>query len=434
VPGMASQDRVSGIQKFKDALYQGKLSTPFRLPYAIIESLQYPMFHVWIPQMKVNAFAKDVAKAMQLDPSLINDQKLRVQALRKIASSVDNRFGEMNYDSMFWNKYVKDIAILNTLSVGWQTGLIREFGGGGAQVVKTVFDKRQLNEIAKTGDLDKAFYSASYMAMTMAIGGLITYLYTKEKPEGLDYFYPRDGGTGPDGRPTRISTPFTTRDFAAISKHIQNEGTVEGLSHLVTNKASGVIGLTGALLNNVNSMDEEIRNPDAPFFQRRAQDLAYIFRDVQPISAEAIRRSESKSQATMGTFGFGPAPKYIQASPLEGEIKSTYLKYNPKLTPFEKAEQSRDARELRRAAERDDPKYGDLLDKMIDKYELSRDETKRLEKSVLTQSDPSIGMFARLDWRQQHRILDKHWKEMTEDERADYVAKVNKDHPYEEPQ
>ena len=42
---------------------------------------------------------------------------------------IDNRFGEMFYGGLFWNRYVKDVSIGSFLSLGWNLGFGREFLG-----------------------------------------------------------------------------------------------------------------------------------------------------------------------------------------------------------------------------------------------------------------------------------------------------------------
>ena len=433
VPGMAAQDRLTIGRRFMDAVEQGKLgSAAFKLPFAVIGSLQYPMFHIWIPQMKIMAFTREVTTAFKVNPDLVSDPVARRLALRNIAKSVDNRFGEMSYDTMFWQRYVKDIAVLNTLSVGWQMGLIREFGGGAVQVGKLALETKTIPEKIKAGELDKALYSTFYIGLSALYGGLLMYALTGKWPQSaLDYFAPQSGGENEDGTPKRITTPMFTREIVAIDKHIENEGVAAGLSKLAQNKASGVVGLVGSTITGVDGLGREIRDPNAPAYKQLEQTLAYIFKDIQPISASATEKAGEPITSVRGALavaGFQPAPKYLMETAVIGDIKATFHKYQAKLTPYDQAAMSEDRAKLKKAYDENSPEYDKILTKMEEKYELSPEESAKIEKGLAAQTDPTVRMFSRLPWKEQKRILDKHWYELTPDQQEDFLAKSNKAH------
>jgi len=433
VPGMAAQDRITIGRRFMDAVQQGKKgSAAFKLPFAIIGSLQQPMFHIWIPQLKIAAYMRDVATAFRVNPELVSNPDARRMALRQLAKSVDNRFGEMSYDTMFWNRTVKDIAVLNTLSVGWQMGLIREFGGGAVQVGELALKEGTIPAKIKAGELDKAFYSTYYIGLSALYGGLIMMALTGKWPQTmLDYFAPQSGGENADGTPKRITTPMFTREIVAIQKHMENEGVVSGLTHLVQNKASGVIGLVGSTITGVDGLGREIRDPNAPKFKQLEQTLLHIFKDVQPISATATEKAGepiTSVRGAMAVAGFQPAPRYLMETPVHGDIKATFQKYNARLTPYDQAAMSADRTKLKQAYEANSPEYDTILDAMEQKYELSPQEVARIEKGLLSDANPAVRMFSRLPWKEQKRILDKHWYEMTPDQQEDFLAKSSKEH------
>src|SRR5260370_669343 len=60
--------------------------------------------------------------------------------LQKAGDSIDDRFGEMNMNNIFWSRTTKDIAHLFTRSIGWTYGTIRQVGGGIADAPGTVRD------------------------------------------------------------------------------------------------------------------------------------------------------------------------------------------------------------------------------------------------------------------------------------------------------
>lgn len=430
IPEMSSQYRTQAWDKFKDAIQQRSLTAVWHLPFAAVDLLQKPMFQVWIPSLKIASYLKDVQSAFRTDPTLLNSPLKRQVALRKISKSVDNRYGEMAYNTLFWNRWVKDLAVANTLSLGWQMGFIREYGGGALDLGQFATKQGTVLQKIKSGMLDRPLFVGFYTTQALAYGGLMTWALTGKSPQDLiDYIYPQNGEEDANGAPQRVTTMFYPREFAAIYKHMENEGVVSGLGHLAASKASGVIGLTSEWATGVNSFGQEIRDPSASGFKQLQQTLAYTLSDLEPISINAIRGQVSQSPAkttAMAIAGFGPAPKYVTESRTEAGIKTIYQKYYAqKQTPFEKAEFSNESRQLKRYWDSgDQEKFGDLMDQMQEKFDLTGKEMKKLQSKIQGQGDPLGDMFSRMTWQQQKRLLDQ----MTEDERAVYLPRSNRDH------
>lgn len=428
IPEMSSQYKNGAITKFKDAIQKRSITAAFHAPFAAIELMGMPMFQIWIPSLKIASYLKDVQTAMRTDPSLIEKPMERQLAFRKISKSIDNRYGEMAYNTLFWNRWVKDLAVANTLSLGWQMGFIREYGGGMLDLGQ--FAKGGQLQKVKTGMLDRPLFVTFYTAQALAYGGLMTWALSGKSPENLlDYIYPKNGEKNKDDTDQRVSTMFYPREFMAIYKHMENEGVVSGLGHLASSKASGVLGLTNEWASGVNAFGQEIADPDAPMYKQLEQKLAYTLSDLTPISISAIREQASENPLKTGVMnvaGFSPAPKYITESGTQAEIKRLYLKYYaPKQTPYEKARYSDDARKLRTMYDSNDMEgYSELLDKVREKYDLTAKDEMRLQQNLMRGTDPSLSMFKHLTWQQQKKVLDA----MSEDERATYLPLANKEH------
>lgn len=439
IPEMSSQFKTTAITSFREAIARRSASALWHAPFAAISALQRPMFEIWIPSLKIASYLKDVKTALETNPKLVQDTTARQLAFRKLAKSVDNRYGEMAYKTLFWNRWIKDLAVANTLSLGWQMGFIREYGGGGMDLARLPRTKGSFVEKVSKGDLDRPLFVTYYTAQALAYGGLLTWALSGEEPQSLeDYVYPRTGETMPNGRPERVNTMFYPREFASIYHHVEKEGLVGGLGHLASSKASGVVGLTSEWARGVNDFGEEIRDPDAPAYKQLQQTLAATLEELQPISIQAIRESTSENKVrsvVLNVSGFSPAPKYVTETKTEGLITGTFRKYFTQTqTPFEKAQFSDDRRKLRKAFEAgDSDTYSTVLEKMQEKFELTGMEVRRLERSLAKGEDPLVAMFGRLTWRQQKKILDQ----MTEEEREVYLPASNKEHlrySYEPPE
>lgn len=432
IPTMSEQYRNNSVRLFKDALQKRSAAAVFHLPFAALQATQGIMFEKWIPALKTASYLKDVKTAVTVDPTLVGNPLKRQLAFRKISKSIDNRYGEMAYNTMFWTKWVKDLAVLNTLSLGWQMGFLREYGGGVLDIEKLATEEGEVKGKARSGLFDRPLFVGFYTAQALAYGGLMTWAMTGKSPQDLlDYIYPQTGEAGKDGKPKRSNTMFYTREFAATYKHMQEQGVVEGLGRLAASKSSGVVGLAAEWASGVNSWGQEIRDPEAPAFKQLEQTLAATWKDFEPISIASIQDDPSESplkSAALKIAGFSPAPKYVTQDPIEAEISNTYQKYYaPKQTPFEKAQYSNDARQAKKAFESNDDKtYTDILDRMTEKYELTADESRKLERSISKSSgeDTSVKMFTRLDWHLQKSLLDKMPAEM----REKYLPHSNKHH------
>lgn len=457
IPEMSTQYRSNAMDNFKKALRQAaaeynsgpgglrRAASPaakagFYTPFAIIDALQYPMFRLWIPALKIASYLKDVQTALKVDPTLAANKGKRILAFRKLAKSVDNRYGEMAYNTLFWNRTIKDIAVANTLSLGWNLGFLREYGGGGMDIGQAATRKGGLAQKAKAGMLDRPLFVMFYTTQVMLYSGLLTWALTGQSPQDLiDYLYPKSGETDAQGKPERLNTPFYPREFAAIAKHVEHEGVAPGLWHVISNKSSGVVGLVKQWATGVDWRGAEVRDPNSPWHQQVRDTLGATLGDLEPISIGQLRESEKTSKdAALAFSGFGKAPKYVTQSNAEAGISTLYKKYYaPKQTPYETALLSTDRRKLAKFYEEGKiEEYGDLLDQMMEKYDLTSQEQGNLARNIMRRGqdyNPYATMFERLTWQQQKRLLD----EMSPDERAEYLPHSNKQHlryTYEEPE
>lgn len=410
----------------------------FHAPFAIIDAFQYPMFRLWIPALKIASYLKDVQTALKIDPSLAQDKARRILTFRKLSKSVDNRYGEMNYNTLFWNRLIKDTAVANMLSLGWNLGFVREYGGGALDAGRAVRTGKLVEKV-KSGDLDRSLFVMFYTTQVMLYSGLLTWAMTGEPPTELaDYLYPKSGDKDANGKDERLTTPFYPREFSAIAKHVEHEGLGPGMWHVVSNKASGVLGLVRQWATGVDWRGHEFRDPNSPWHQQMRDTLGATLQDLEPISVGQLREGEGTTKDVVTSVtGFNKAPKYVTQSTTEAHISTLYRKYyGAKQTPYETALISTDRRKLAKLYDEGKAvEYSDLLDKMMVKYDLTAAEQGRLARNIMkrgTDYNPYLTMFERLTWQQQKRLLDN----MPPEEREIYLPRSNKEHlrfSYEEP-
>jgi hypothetical protein len=438
VPSISSQYKLGAIENLQRALNQHSAKALWHLPGALMQGLNKPIFEHWIPSLKSASYLADAKMALKTDPTLVDDALKRQIALRKIAKSVDNRYGEMQYGTLFWNRVVKDIGVLNTLSMGWQLGFIREYGGGMLDAGQAL-DPRTGGLVRKAaeGKLDRPMFVTAYTTQALMFGGLMTYWMTGQIPsQWEDYVYPRTGETDDKGKPTRVSTFYYAREFAAIYKHTQIDGPVAAIGDVVSSKASGLIGITTQAITGVNSFGDQIRDPNGRLFTKIEQTVAATLSSAEPMSMKQQEQGSNPLKAdwwqqqfgtqkgVLAKFGLSKAPKYITESVTEGKIDSIYNReYAPKQTAFDRAEQSKEARQLRQLhAQGDSAGYADKLSEMREKFSLTAKQVKLLTTNIRKDEDPSVKKFEKFSPAEQRALLDQ----MTEDERQIYLRHSNK--------
>lgn len=440
VPKMSSVYRTNSDKAFMNALRAHEpLKAAWHAPWALLSTLNKPLMEHWIPNLKTASYVRQTALALKADPRLLDNPLARQLAFRKIAKSVDNRYGEMSYDTLFWKRWIKDLAVANTLSLGWQMGFLREYGGGALDVGQFVAGTDRLARVRK-GALDRPLFVAAYTTTALGYGGLMTYALSGQSPKSLyDYIFPIVG-QNPDGSPQRVNTMYYTREFGSIYKHMESEGVVSGLSDLVTSKGSGVVGLVGEWAKGVNQFGQEIRDPDAPAFKKLQQTLAYTLSDLEPISTRAIRESvgeEGGKRVALNLAGFTPAAKFLTESKTEAQVRLAYGKYvAPRQTAFDRAQYSEDFRALKKAYDSEDEGFGDRLEAMTEKFSLTSDDRGKLMRRLRSTVPASIRQFEQIgreSWQEQKKLLDA----MTPEEREVYLPHSDKKHlrgHYEEPE
>jgi hypothetical protein len=418
----------AGIRTIRGELQRLGANSTWRLPLAVINTLSRRlMFEKWIPALKAQSYNLDVQNALKMDPTLLDDDARRIQRFTAIRKSVDNRYGEMNYDTLFWNRRLKDVGVLSTLSMGWQLGFIREFGGGTLDLAKygaTLHRTGRVERLAQ-GDLHKAIYGVTYMANVALYGGLMTWAMSGKAPESLeDYVFPRTGETNPDGTPGRVTTMFYTREPAMVTAHVREQGLFGGIGSLAASKSSGVFGALAEFATGLSHFNQETRDPDGSYIKQLQQTLAHALGELEPISIQNIQDIKGQpGQAARSLLGFTPAPKYLTDSPVESEIKSDFRKYVAgATTSYDKALYSQEYSQLRKLYAAGDPAYEDVLDKMADEHELSDKQRRNIVKSLDDETTPLQRMFGRLEPKQQKRLLDK----MTDEEREQYLPHARK--------
>ncbi len=318
--------KTRATDSFKKALADGNYpGAVIRGVPALLQAMQTPIFDKWIPALRAAQFDFRAKALFEGHPELLDKPAERAVELRKIGKEVDNQYGEMNYSTLFWNRWLRDVGVGTSLSLGWNLGFLREFGGAAIDFAKAGKDLFAGN-LSRADLTNKMLFTTIYTAEAMGLGGLMTWAMTGKPPtQMLDYFYPRTGAKNDDGSDERLSTPYYTREYFMATDHIAKEGLVGGLTQLGVNKSNPVINPLIELWQNKDFYGYQINDPNAPALQRAYQIAGYIGKQLLPISIGSGLQSHASEKARIASFaGFNPAPRYITRTGMQSKIMNLY--------------------------------------------------------------------------------------------------------------
>jgi 2'-5' RNA ligase len=312
---------------------------------ALIELQAKPVMEWWVPRLKLAAYLRLARMEMRDLGEVPEELELR-KVLGQAWDSIDNRFGELIYDNLFWHAVLKDAGMASVRALGWNVGTVREVAGAlPAQLRATLKPEMRLTHTgydvdAETGErtpryeptrepwlTHKAAYFVSLAFLSAVFGSLYQWFHTGLRPgeqeDGstdvstalLDLYFPRTGGTV-DGRPERASLPTYIKDVYAMTRH-----PIETASH----KLNPMLALLAEIARNQDYFGTAIRDADAPALEQLADVARYIASDYRPISLRSYyQRQEAKKPGAISAvesfLGINVAPASVTRTPLENYL------------------------------------------------------------------------------------------------------------------
>jgi hypothetical protein len=275
-----------------------------------MDTVAAPLFEKYIPRLKNGAGYDLLNEWVQANPKATYDQQ--VAMARKIVDIIDERFGEMIQDNIFWNKAVKQSAQLGMRSYSWTYGTVKQIGGGVAGLVR---NPSSLSIKSPNYDPRTAYVVAMPIVTT-----LVTMVYHKLKtgknpgddpPDIRDTAFPQTGGTAPGfgGRgsvPERAKTPGYEGDVW---------GWFNDPSREALNKIASAPRMVWETLNNKDYAGHTIADMNDPLYKRMAEYMNHAVQSMGPISIKNIwtgNPTGSNISRLEGIAGIRPAPGYIQ--------------------------------------------------------------------------------------------------------------------------
>ena len=289
---------------------KGALFIPEQVGRAM-QTMMQPLFEFYIPAIKTAGLAKDLQAWLHLNP-LASKTEINNVA-RRIADSMDNRFGEMVKDNLSMNKAFKDSAFLAMRSFAFTIGgPVREITGGALSGVRGALKgENRMSMTSKAYD-PRVAYSIAFPLVTAGMAAIYNYARSGEWPkEWRDYVVPKTGGTIVSGRgevEERGLLPGYHKDFLGYWFHPTQE---------LWNKLAGPWQAFYEQIAGKNYRDQPILPPKPTWpevFKYRGEAL---LERMTPISMQPFyekNKPQPGSKITMGEqlIGFRAPGSYIQ--------------------------------------------------------------------------------------------------------------------------
>ena len=402
---------------------------PFALITGVVSKLQEPLMEIYVPRLKLAGFWLEYGDWLARNPHATVEEKRRMAS--RIWDSIDNRYGEMVYDNMFWPRWMRDIGVMSMLSLGWNLGTIREVGNSFVDLAN-VIEKARRGEKVDIAELDKAIFIGVYTLVVGAFGALMNKLLSGEWPKQIkDFFYPRTGRTNPDGSEARVLVPAYSKDFVSVANAVQKEGIIKGLVTVGRHKLAPLWASIADVLANRDFYGTMITDPADSIPKQLLDAVLYVVTNAgMPISVSSTKRILESGQVPLrevilSFLGFSQAPSHVVRSKIQNEIyEALYRKAGGALRTKGEAERRR-IRKLLVNRMRIGAVDSDLLYQAIRSGALGvggeriRENLKRLIKEA--KIPPDVVAFKHLSNEEKAKL----WLEMTDAERLRYAPAMS---------
>lgn len=347
-------------QVYRKWIKGDKLAASYRVIPAIMDAMSAPLMKHYVPRLKIHSYLRLAEDYVRMNPHLTQaEQNI---GLGKIADVIDNRFGQLVYENLFVNRTLRDIGAFSSLSMGWNLGTFREFGGAAFDAGRIVIGKSSGKQIDLVDFLsgkdlkqlnatpDRILYTLFYTANFATIGALLGYAMTGKAPdEILDYFYPKTGRKNPDGSEERFQLPTMIKEFFNSEEALRKHGLIKGSIEYFNHKLNPLISSIVDLVQNQNFWGAEIRDPNASTLKQAEQIAEFMGEQVTPISIKVFMRHKdiAGENSVLPFFGFNIAKPSISRTQIQNEIYELYSKSLPQTFTKIQAEKNEKRREVK---------------------------------------------------------------------------------------
>jgi hypothetical protein len=326
-------ERLKAIAGMRKAIKEERyLAALLKSPFAANQLLFGPLFDFYIPRAKLGAFLKEYSQRLvDYGPELRAGKTTPEEQARKVWDSVENVFGQMNWDARWWHRTFKAVIQLAFRAFTWFAGNIRLAGdaarGQGHEVWESAkYWNSKFNPESEfkpsqgtTGIPRLDFNFAKLIALAgtfVTANALIQLAMTGEGPKDMkDLMAARIGGEDYRGKPRRVTTPaIVFKDWLALQE--------EGPRAYLSAKSSDLLSGVADVWKNEDFRKVMVYNPDDPFWKKAYDSVEHVF--GSPIGVSTFKKElamgGSKASSALGLAGFGPPPRSYDWTPAEKKL------------------------------------------------------------------------------------------------------------------
>jgi hypothetical protein len=317
---------MDSLKDLKEGTSKNYVGAGLRAAPAAAEFMMGPLFDRFIPNLKIGQFVTEMREALRQNWLRYNgrqgyyvdrqgrryDRPTDTEVARQVWRLIEDRFGELNYDTLFWNQTFKAAMQLMFRSVTWKFGSIEAFGraahGQGKEFIDA-FKERRAPQLHR----NMAWLFGIFL-LTAAIGMVISKALGKHTPKNLtDLVFPR---IDPHDPSVRVSIPTYFKDLVHL---------VHSPTGYVKASLAGWIGRVAEMLSNKDYYGVQIRDTDAPATKQALQVGKHAAESLLPFSIRGYRNLSANQENTIrkvgALFGINPAPRYIGQTPAEQQVE-----------------------------------------------------------------------------------------------------------------
>jgi N12 class adenine-specific DNA methylase len=358
-----------------------KIKAAARSPVVLIELLAKPIMDWLVPRQKGGIFGELAGRIIEMNPGKTMEEL--TPQFRQAWNRVDARLGQVVYDRLFINNMAKNFIQALIRAPGWTGGTIGEIGGAPKDLINFFAEWKRTGK-APENIPDRVAYVLALLATVTAANWILTYAFTGEQPEGMDWWAFRTGGFDEKGRPERFILPTYAKDFFAW---YQNWG------HTLLAKTHPLVGMMGDIYRNRDYYGVKILNEDDPWIQQALQVGVYGYKQFEPFWIRGAGKEAERGGGLMKTLqeqpqkilapqiGIMPATSAYTMSEFEKYARKVAEERHPLGTRTKaEADRSKMKQKLEQALRREEPGAEIDVDVARAAGEITRKEAEEIKR------------------------------------------------------
>lgn len=305
------------MDRLKSQLTQGygigALKTGGEVVGRVVSDVAHPLFNIYVPTIKISAF-HDLMGDWLRQHQGASDGEVAAARVR-IGDMVEDRFGEMNMENLFWNKKAKELLGLSLRAPGWDLGLVRQVGGAGVDFFHLLKSAVQGGKNFDPARLDRPLFMIGAAVTYAAMNSAATYLKTGKMPSDddiKDLIAYATGGTHKafGEHPERAELPGHGRELIQMAP-VPGKGPLSGVAEEAKNKLATLPRNVGEAVMNEDWKGKPLYDPKSKNWYQRIPGMPnamHVMEGFKPFSMEQLFEPPEGTHLTLAERFMGVRP------------------------------------------------------------------------------------------------------------------------------